>query len=276
MHIFFNEASVLKNLSKYNFIHKIIASFHDYDNLYFVSKYYEQKTFNYLDKNWNESQLRFFSACLIQTLLYLRKNQIIHRDIHFGNLVFDKDKYIILIDYHVAIEYQNKNNHIYDIVGSPELCAPEMINLSTYDYNSDYYRLGGMIYYIIFKKFPNYIKFETNLKDIIINPHEIKNYSFSCIDFINKLLINNYTKRIGFNNIDELKRHNFFKNFNWKDFINKKMKSPFRFIPIKNIGMCEKKYNFSKKIIMNIILNNHTLRNIFFNYDYVNVEEIYL
>ena len=57
-----------------------------------------------------------------------------------------------------------------------------MINHSKYDYNSDYYRLGGMIYYIIFRKFPNNIKIHGHLRDIIINPHEIKNYSFSCID----------------------------------------------------------------------------------------------
>ena len=148
-----------------------------------------------------------------------------------------------------------------------------MINHFRYDYNSDYYRLGGMIYYIIFKNYPNNIINERNLTDIIINPYEIKNYSFSCIDFINKLIVTNYTKRIGFNNIEELKKHDFFKNFNWKDFMNKKMKSPFPNIPIKNIGLCEKKYDFSKKIFINkTIFNNNTLRNIFINYDYVNAQ----
>ena len=84
-----------------------------------------------------------------------------------------------------------------------------MINHSRYDYNSDYYRLGGMIYFIIFKNFPNNIRNDRNLIEIIINPHEIKNYSFSCIDFINKLLVTNYKKRIGFNNINELKNHEY-------------------------------------------------------------------
>ena len=231
---------------------------------------------NYLDRNWNESQIQFFSACLIQSLLYLRRVQYIHRDIHFGNLAFDNDKYIVLLDYHIALEYKNKNNPKNDIVGSLELCAPEMINHSRYDYNSDYYRLGGMIYYIIFKKFPNYIKTNSHLRNIVINPQKIKNCSLSCIDFINKLLINNYKKRIGFNNIDELKTHDFFKNFNWKDFINKKMISPFGQIPIKNIGLCKIKYNFSNQMFINknIFINN-TLKNIFINYDYVNDQEIY-
>lgn len=230
---------------------------------------------NYLDKNWNESQIQFFSACLIQSLFYLRKRKYIHRDIHFGNLVFDEEKYIVLIDFHIAIEYNNKNDPKNDLVGSPELCAPEMINHSRYDYNSDYYRLGGIIYFIIFKNFPNNIRNERNLSEIIINPHEIKNYSFSCIDFINKLLVTNYKKRIGFKNINELKNHDFYKNFNWKDFTNRKMKSPFHHIPIKNTGLCKKIFIVSKKIFPNkIFLQNNTLRNIFINYDTENDQVI--
>ena len=47
--------------------------------------------------------------------IIFKKKQIIHRDVHFGNLVFDKDKNIILIQYKVSIEY--KNISINDIVG---------------------------------------------------------------------------------------------------------------------------------------------------------------
>jgi hypothetical protein len=49
-----------------------------------------------------------------------------------------------------------------------------MIKGLNYDYNSDYYRLGGMIYFIIFKNFPNIIKNEKNLSDITINYNEKK------------------------------------------------------------------------------------------------------
>ena len=222
----FHEADVLNKFVKNNFIQKLICSFHDYDNLYFVSKFYDGYILNYLDRDWSENQIQFFAACLIQSLLNLRKEQYIHRDIHFGNLVMDKENYIALIDFHITIEYKNKNNPRNDIVGSPELCAPEMINHSIYDYNSDYYRLGSMIYYIIFKNYPNHIRIEKNITNIVIN-NENKNYSASCIDFINKLIVTDYKKRIGFKNINELINHDFFSNLNWSQLINKKMKSPF-------------------------------------------------
>ena len=167
---FFHEVEVLRKFTHNNFIQKLISSFHDYDNLYFVSKFYDSFVLNYMtgDWHWNEKQIQFYSACLIQALIDLRKEKYIHRDIHFGNLVMDSEKYINLIDFHITIEYINKNNHHYDIVGSPELCAPEMVNLKTYDYNSDYYRLGSMIYFIIFKNYPNYIMRDKNITNIVI------------------------------------------------------------------------------------------------------------
>ena len=150
---FLNEISSLyKFISTGNLIQKIICSFHDYDNLYFVSKFYEGNIDNHLSYSWSEKQIQFFSACLIESFINLRKEKLIHRDIHFYNLVLDEKQYVNLIDFHIAIKYDFKNDHKRDIIGSPELCAPEMINRLEYDYNSDYYRLGSMIYYIIFKK----------------------------------------------------------------------------------------------------------------------------
>ena len=268
----FHEVDVLSKFERNSFIQKLISSFHDYDNLYFVSKFYEGYILNYLDKFWNENQIQFFAACLIQSLTHLRKEQYIHRDVHFGNLVLDKDYYIILIDFHIAIEYKNKNNPNNNIVGSPELCAPEMINNSIYDYNSDYYRLGSMIYYIIFRQYPNYIRKEKNITNIVINNENI-NYSESCIDFINKLIITDYKKRIGFDNINELINHKFFRNFSWNQLINKQMKSPFNNGIIRDLGLCRVLYNFTKRIFINRnLLKNNTFKNIFINYDKINLE----
>ena len=279
----FHEAEILSKFSHNNFIQKLISSFHDYDNLYFVSKFYDISVLDYLTHglHWNENQIKFFSACLIQALIGLRRKQYIHRDIHFGNLVMDSKKYIKLIDFHTAIDYANKNNHHFDIVGSPGLCAPEMINLKTYDYNSDYYRLGSMIYYIIFKGFPNYIMREKNLSKVIIKLNETKEYSAECIDFLNRLIETEKRKRIGFNNINELVFHRFFMNFNWDDLIKQKMQSPFIDVNETKIHprWCDTPFNLTKKIFLSQkLLKNESLRNIFINYDYVNdraVKNIY-
>ena len=91
------------------------------------------------------------------------------------------------------------------------MSAPEILKKLKYDYNSDYYRLGSMLYYLLFRKFPNVFRNNTNITDIQINYNETKNYSSDYIDFINKLIITDNKERIGYNNIDELKNHNFLK-----------------------------------------------------------------
>ena len=107
---------------------------------------------------------------------------------------------------------------------------PEMEKLQKYDYNSDYYRLGSVIFYLIFKKYPYIVKLEKNVTDIIINVNEIKNYSSNCIDFLNKLIISDPKKRIGFNDINELKNHSWFKGFDWNKLEKKQIVSPFNLI----------------------------------------------
>ena len=263
-----------------NFIQKLISSFHDYDNLYFISKFYEGSIFNYLNNIWSEDQIRFFSACLIQAFTSLRKEKFIHRDVHFNNLVLDEKQYVNLIDLHIAIEYKNKDNPRNNVVGSPKLCAPEMIKGLKYDYNSDYYRLGGMIYFILFRQHPNLIiQKQKSLTNIKIDYNKTKNISFSCIDFINKLIIINPKKRIGFYNIEELKNHDFFKNFTWNDLINGTMISPFPKNKNKTIDLCKTKINVEKDIfISSALLKNKTLKNkllIFDNINFLIIEKIF-
>ena len=215
--IFFHEVKTLEHFKNNNFIQKIISSFHDYDNLYFVSKFYEEGVSGNLDHIWNEKEIKFFSACLVQIFIGLREKKIIHRDIHYWNLMLDEKNYIILIDFHISIDYENKDNPNYNRIGSPKFCSPELIKGLEYDYNSDYYRLGIMLYYNIFGEFPKSIDEKINMNNINLN--KAKNLSFSCIDFIKKLIVSDKNKRIGFNSVDELKNHEFFNNFNWNKLI---------------------------------------------------------
>ncbi len=263
--------SLIKLNEKNSLIQEFICTFHDYDNLYFVSKYYDGFMYNYLNLNFTEIQIQFFSACLIRTFILLRRKKIIHRDVHFENLVLDEKQYINLIDFQIAIDQENKNDPKRNSFGSPCLCAPEMIKRLNYDYNSDYYRLGGMLYFMIFKKYPNYLKLKQNLTNISIKYDKKLNYSLECIDFINKLLLENPKERIGFVNIEELKKHSFFNDFNWNDLFEKKINSPFPKIERNNIFLCNKAKKFQKRISINSnILKHETIMKIVLNYDYTN------
>jgi serine/threonine protein kinase len=131
-----------------------------------------------------------------------------------------------------------------------------MEKLKEYDYNSDYYRLGSVIFYLIFKAYPYIknliVKLKNNVTDIVINYKEIKNYSSNCIDFLNKLIISDPKKRIGFNDINELKNHSWFKGFDWNKLEKKQIDSPFNLI--------ENEFDQSLYIKVDIISDEYLMR----------------
>ena len=225
------EPNILKNFNQYDFLPKLISSFHDYDYIYLITTYYDGKSLDYFRyNNLTEEQIKFVSACTIQALFYLREKKIIHRDIMMKNIVMDKKKYFNVIDFSFSIDYSEKDNKEKYINTYYNVTPPEMMKFEKYDYNSDYYRLGSIIYYLIFKIYPYTVKLQYNFTNISINYKDIKNYSQNCFDFLNKLIISEPEKRIGFKDINELKNHSWFNGYNWNNLEKKKLKSPFNLI----------------------------------------------
>ena len=199
-----------------------------------------------------ENQLKFISACVIQSLIYLRKENIIHREIMMQNIIMDKKKYFNVIDFSFSINYSEKNNKAKYLNTYNMVTPPEMEKLKEYDYNSDYYRLGSVLFYLIFKAYPYIVKLNNNVTDIIINYKDAQNYSPNCIDFLNKLIISEPKQRIGFNDINELKNHSWFEDFDWNKFEKKLIESPFNLI--------ENEFDQSLCIKVDIISDEYLMR----------------
>jgi hypothetical protein len=72
------------------------------------------------------------------------------------------------------------------------------------------------------------IKEKIMIKQYDIKPEQIpKGWSLECADFINKLIMRKPMDRLGFNGIEEVKNHPWFTTVNWRDYYDKKFKSPF-------------------------------------------------
>ena len=177
-----------------------------------------------------EEQIKFVSACIIQSLTYLRENKIIHRDIMMKNIIMDKNKYFNVIDFSFSINYSEKNKKKKYMITYNKVTPPEMLKFKEYDYNSDYYRLGSVIYYLIFKTYPYTVKLKNNIENIKVNYNDTKKFSKNCIDFLNKLIISDPKMRIGFKDINELKNHSWFFGYDWNKLEKKELNSPFKLI----------------------------------------------
>jgi serine/threonine protein kinase len=186
------------------------------------------------------------------------------------NIIMDKNRYFNIIDFSFSINYSQKNIKEKYMITYNKVTPPEMLKFKEYYYNSDYYRLGSVIYYLIFKK---YVKLQNNSAKIKVNYKDVKNYSKNCIDFLNKLIISEPKKRIGFKDINELKSHSWFFEFDWNKLKQKKLNSPFKLIKNEiDPKKCTKLHVYDKYLIRYKSLSKKNLYKILIKkFDYVNI-----
>jgi serine/threonine protein kinase len=76
---------------------------------------------------------------VLQGLVYLHEQGVIHRDIKGANILTTKDGIVKLADFGVATK---SNVNEYNVVGTPYWMAPEVIELSGATTASDIWSLG--------------------------------------------------------------------------------------------------------------------------------------
>ncbi|HMP29317.1 MAG TPA: serine/threonine-protein kinase, partial [Saprospiraceae bacterium] len=133
---------------------------------------------------------------IANALLYLKKKNLIHRDVKPENIMLCSDMSVKLADFGLAIAQGSKTN----IAGTPNYIAPEMLLGEGYSYPLDMWALGCTFYTLLYRTPP----FQTSsmdttfrrikegiwyFRDVIIVPEPIKN-------IITKMLIKSPNDRI--------------------------------------------------------------------------------
>ena len=163
---------------------------------------------------------------------YIHSNKIIHRDIKPENLVCDENGYIRITDFGIAKTYHKNNKN--ETSGTPGYMAPEVLCSQNHSYPVDFFALGVICYEFMLGKRPYHGKGRKEVKQDIIS-HQVKvtkeeipiGWSLEAADFINGLIQRKVERRLGNNGIEELKKHPWFIDFDWKSLFTKKMTSPF-------------------------------------------------
>ena len=241
---------------------KLYYSFIEGDYLYYIIEhcpggdllsYFDMK--DYL----SEEEAKFYIAEIILGVESLHKNKCIHRDIKPENIFIDKFGHLKLGDFGLSIisnnimypytyKWKNSNDELHNgknslkndtdakkiigfsKVGSLLYLAPEVVENKGYGEEIDWWSVGIIFYEMLYgmtpffegtqeqiidkiKNFKKYLVVHEKVDDKIISK-EAKKLIYDFLEYKDK--------RLGLNGIDEIKKHPFFKNFNWDNVRNTK------------------------------------------------------
>lgn len=108
-------------------------------------------------KRFNEQKVKFFISQVALALGHLHEKKYIYRDLKLENLLFDKDGYLVLVDFGLASKLDG-NNVSKTFVGTNWYLAPEMVLGHGHDETVDWWTLGILTYELIVGKSPFFDK----------------------------------------------------------------------------------------------------------------------
>jgi serine/threonine protein kinase len=217
------EVEILSHLKHQHIITMNDSFYHD-GLLYLVFERCDIDLYTKITSNQNpipiQTKIEWIKQ-LMSGLIYIHKNKIIHRDLKPQNILLDKNNQIKIIDFGFSryldatdpSDPTDPTNSTKMICGSPLYMSPEIFIHYTYDYKSDYWSMGLIIYFIIVGNLPynakNIMELVAKLKNItdIKISNNIKNlYDDDLINMLESMLIINTKYRISF---DDLLKHDF-------------------------------------------------------------------
>jgi serum/glucocorticoid-regulated kinase 2 len=265
-----NSLKKIKKFSKnlnFPFIINVHFCFETEDRLYLAFPYIQGEELYYnlkINKNFDEEKIKFYAAIIALTLDYLHNNGIEYNFFNLKNIFIDRDGYLKLVPFHIGkiFEIKNDNNKINKIsdkykneYSPPEIFAEdESNNIKA----ADWWNLGAIIFEMIYGIPPFFSEKDSEMKKAITNK-ELKfpsnfNVSENLKDLINKLLNKKCEERLGYNNgFEEIKNHDFFKDFKFDELLEKKIEPPYK----PNIGeILENKNKIEEKFTYDDLKKN--------------------
>ncbi|ODV62044.1 kinase-like protein [Ascoidea rubescens DSM 1968] len=204
--ILMSEINLLKSLN-----HKNIIKYYGYSinnnnlNLYLeycsrgslrsLYKFYFKKK----NKNLSENLTKNYIKQVLNGLIYLHKNNIVHRDIKAANILLSSDNTVKLADFGVSINLNTYSFKNINPVGTPNWMAPEIITLEKITTSCDIWSLGATIIEILTQHPPYYeLNAMAALHAIVTDefPPLPKKISLNCKKFLLKCFEKNPNLRI--------------------------------------------------------------------------------
>lgn len=142
---------------------------------FYVMEYLDGKTLDQIDKDLSEKEIFDIIKQIARVLNYLHSFNIIYHDLKLENIILlntGNGIEIKLVDFGLVQNLYEKETASRK--GTIEYMAPELLGTENYDNRIDFYSLGVILYWLIYRKFP--FEGESHLE--ILNAHLEKEPEF--------------------------------------------------------------------------------------------------
>ncbi|XP_058181067.1 MAP3K epsilon protein kinase 1-like isoform X1 [Rhododendron vialii] len=146
LNVIMQEIDLLKNLNHKNIV-KYLGSLKTKTHLHIILEYVENGSLaNIIKPNkfgpFPESLVAVYIAQVLEGLVYLHEQGVIHRDIKGANILTTKEGLVKLADFGVATKLTEADLNTHSVVGTPYWMAPEVIEMSGVCAASDIWSVG--------------------------------------------------------------------------------------------------------------------------------------
>jgi len=226
------ERKVLENIN-HPFIVSLRFAFQSDTKLYMILDYFTGGELFFHLKNsgrFDEDRARYYAAEIALALNCLHSHDIVYRDLKPENVLLDDEGHIKLTDFGLSKDSVAKNALTHTFCGTPEYLAPEVIHGAGYGQAVDWWSLGTLLYEMLTGLPPFFnqnlhVMYEKIIRAKLTFPSYVTD---SARQILSSLLERNPKKRLGSGGVDEIKNHPFFKGIDWKNLLDKKIKTPFK------------------------------------------------
>ena len=262
---------------KHPFIVDLKYAFQTSNKIYLIMEYIPGgELFKLLRKvkRFNEESAKFYLSEVLLAIEFLHKKmKVIYRDLKPENILLTEKGHVKITDFGLSKKTEEKT---YTMVGTIEYLAPEVLTKAGHTNAVDYWGMGILLYEML-AGYPPFTapnrNFEEIEKLIMENKPFFPDYfPKEAVDLIKKLMNSDTEKRLGVQEINDIKNHKFFKGVDWSNVLNLKVTPPYT---IKNnvVHSLDAVDNSNLKEIKETLCSSKnlpSLAGITYNYDQLN------
>lgn len=215
-----SERSILEAV-RHPYIVRLFYALQDHQKLYLILEYAQGgELFHHLasEKMFSEDVAAFYVAEMALALHHLHSNVgAVYRDLKPENCLLDAEGHLVLTDFGLS-KVAEDGSTCNSLLGTPEYMAPEILLGKEYDYAVDWWSLGAVCYDLLTGSPPftgnNHAKIVAKITKSKLNlPYYL---SADAKDLLTRLLRKDPRKRLGYRDIDVIRKHRFFRKLDWK------------------------------------------------------------